>query len=270
MFIDKIISRARHLDSRLCIGLDPHYEFITKRLGFKSVFKFNQAIIDATYDLALCYKPQIAHYSAFSLEQDLEQTIEYIHAKDAALTVILDAKRGDIGSTAEHYAREVFDRFAADAATVNPYLGTESIIPFLKYRKKGVIALARTSNLSSADIQCQLVAGEPLYKYISELLVKETSNNPNLLFVVGATDTTAIQLMRASFPDHWFLVPGIGAQGGSIPDTIRAGGKNLIINATRSVIYPQITGGKDYFETVRDEAKKLHHEIKTAMHSMQG
>lgn len=268
MFINKITHRADHLKSRLCIGLDPNYEFITKQLGFSSVFKFNQAIIDATYDLALCYKPQIAHYGAFALEKELEQTIDYIHAKDDDLTVILDAKRGDIGSTAEHYAREVFNRFDADATTVNPYLGTESIMPFLKYQDKGVIVLARTSNPSSADIQCQLVEGEPLYKYISRLLIQESAGNPNLLFVVGATDTGAIGLMRSSFPDRWFLVPGIGAQGGNLSDTIKAGSKNLIINATRSVIYPKWAGKGDYFEKVREGAKKLHNEIKAIIHTL--
>ena len=269
MFINKIASRASHIDSRLCIGLDPHYEFITKQLGFDSIFKFNQAVVDATYDLALCYKPQIAHYSAFSLEKDLKQTIEYIHDKDDSLTVILDAKRGDIGSTAEYYAQEVFVRFAADATTVNPYLGAESIKPFLSNPDKGVIALIRTSNPSSADIQCQLIEGnKPLYKYIAKQLIKETGDNPNLLFVMGATDTDAIQQMRSSFPGHWFLVPGIGAQGGRLADTIKAGGSKLIINATRSVIYPQWSGKGDYFKQVREEAKKLHHQIKAAIHMM--
>ena len=261
MFIDKVISRANQINSRLCIGLDPHYKIITKQLGFSSVFKFNQAIVDATYDLALCYKPQIAHYSACSLEKDLEQTIEYIHNKDDNLTVILDAKRGDIGSTAEYYAREAFSRFNADATTVNPYLGAESIKPFLSDPTKGVIALIRTSNPSSADIQCQLIGHEPLYQYIAKLLIKETADNPNLLFVMGATDTEAIQRIRSDFLNHWFLVPGIGAQGGSLTDTIKAGGTNLIINATRSVIYPQWDGKGDYFEQVRNAATKLHQQI---------
>ena len=262
MFLNKLTSRAKNYNTQLCIGLDPHPDIIFNTLQFSSVLDFNKAIIDATADLALCYKPQIAHYSAYGLEHELVATIDYIHQKDKTLTAILDAKRGDIGSTAEYYAREAYQRYRADAVTVNPYLGFDSIAPFLDYQDRGVIVLAKTSNTSSDWLQCQLINRKPLYLALAEQLDKQAQHNENLLFVVGATDTTALATMREHFPQRWFLVPGIGAQGGNLPATLTAGGKHLIINASRAISYPQWDGEQDYFAQVRAAALTLRDNIR--------
>jgi orotidine-5'-phosphate decarboxylase len=261
MFIDKLELRAHELKNQLCIGLDPEPDFILKKLGMSSVVSFNKAVIDATQDLALCYKPQIAHYNGFGLEKDLSQTIEYIHNLNNNLTVILDAKRGDIGSTASHYAKESFERYQADAVTVNPYLGFDSLLPFFNYKDRGVIALARTSNPSADWLQLQPINHQPLYLALAEHLDNQANQDKNLLFVVGATDCTAIKKMRDKFPKKWFLVPGIGTQGGDIKETITHGGDKVIINVTRSILYPKWDGKKDYFEAVRQSALDFYHQI---------
>lgn len=261
MFLEKLHERSISHNTRLCIGLDPDVDFICHTLGFNSVGAFNQSIIDATADLALCYKPQIAHYSAYGLEGDLLDTIDAIHKKDRHLTVILDAKRGDIGSTAQHYATEAFQRYRADAVTVNPYLGFDSIAPFLAHEGCGVVVLARTSNASSAWLQCQIIDQQPLYLRLAKQLDAEAKHNDRMLFVVGATDPHAIAQMREAFPDRWLLIPGVGAQGGDIEAVIRAGGNRLIINVSRAILYPQWDGKQDYFERVRQAALQLTHQI---------
>ncbi|MEZ4818483.1 MAG: orotidine-5'-phosphate decarboxylase [Bdellovibrionota bacterium] len=145
MFDTLFLERAKNVKSLLCIGLDPNVQFIKEQTGL-SVYDFNKKVVDHTIDLALSFKPQIAHYSALGLEKDLEKTIEYIRSRNDKVPIILDAKRGDIGSTAEMYAKEAYERYAVDAVTVNPYLGIDSILPYLKYSEKGIIVLAKTSN----------------------------------------------------------------------------------------------------------------------------
>jgi len=265
MFIKKIEYRAKHKSTLLCVGLDPNPKFILDKLGMDSVISFNKAVIDATEDLALCYKPQIAHYSAFGLEKDLINTIAYVHNKNEHLTVILDAKRGDIGSTAEHYAVEAFDRYGADAVTVNPYLGFDGLAPFLKYNGRGVIALARTSNPSADWPQLQIVDGKPFFLALAKKMDEQAHHSENLLFVVGATDQYSLAKMREQFPERWFLVPGIGTQGGNINDAVSTGGKKIIINVTRAILYPKWDGKSDYFEIVRAEALKFHKKINSAL-----
>ncbi len=260
MFITQLEQRAKQCKSLLCIGLDPWPEFIEHSLGIPSIFSFNQKIIDATADLALCYKPQIAHYHAYGLEKELEKTIEYLHQLN--IPVILDAKRGDIGSTAEYYAKEAFVRYNADAVTVNPYLGFDSIAPFLAYEGRGVIVLARTSNASANWLQ-QLPAPnhKPLYLALAQHLDDCAQHNPHLLFVVGATDTQAIAAMREQFPKRWFLIPGIGVQGGSLQQACQLAGPHCLLNVTRAIIYPEGAQREHYFSTVRQAAQKFHQEI---------
>lgn len=260
MFITQLEQRAKQLNTLLCVGLDPWPEFIHDSLAIKNIFSFNQAIIEATADVALCYKPQIAHYHAYGLEKELEQTIDYLHQLN--IPVILDAKRGDIGSTAEYYAKEAFVRYNADAVTVNPYLGFDSIAPFLAYEGRGVIVLARTSN-PSADWLQKLPAPhhKPLYLALAEHLDDCAQHNPNLLFVVGATDTQAIAAMRAQFPQRWFLIPGIGVQGGSLQQACQLAGPQCLLNVTRAIIYPEGGQRDGYFSTVRQAAQKFHQEI---------
>ena len=175
-----------------------------------SVAEFNRGVIEATSDLAICYKPQIAHYSAAGIEDDLLSTIDFLRSQN--LPVILDAKRNDIGSTADRYASEVFERYGADATTVNPYLGYDGIAPFLEYEGKGVFVLAKTSN-PSASWQTWQCDAEPLYLKLARSIHDDSGASEALGFVVGATDPDALVTMRRAFPDTWFLAPGVGAQG---------------------------------------------------------
>jgi orotidine-5'-phosphate decarboxylase len=258
MFIDKLENRAQKSKTRLCIGLDPDLDFIFNTLGMDSVLSFNRSVIDVTKDLALCYKPQIAHYSAFGLEKDLSDTIRYIHSLEDNLSVILDSKRGDIGSTALYYAKEAFERYQADAVTVNPYMGFDSLQPFLAYKDRGVIALAKTSNSSSDWLQLQAIGDQPLYLALAEHLDNQAHKYKNLLFVVGAIDCVALKKMREKFPSKWFLVPGIGAQGGDLQEVLSCSGDKTIINVTRAILYPEWGGQKDYFDAVRQSALYFH------------
>jgi len=223
-------------DSLLCVGLDPRPE----RLGGEDAFAFNRRIIDATADLVCAYKPNFAFYEALGLPglEALQRTIEYIH--QCELPVILDAKRGDIGSTAEAYAHAAFQIWAADAVTVNPYLGSDCVAPFAQHEDKGVFVLCHTSNPGAQELQSLEVDRQPLYRRVAEL-VQRWNAHGNLGLVVGATYPQVLAEMRRTFPHLWFLVPGVGAQGGDLEATVRAGldahGRGLIINVARSVIF---------------------------------
>ena len=256
-FFERLAHRQSKIRTSLCIGLDPCVAFI-EGMGL-SVLEFNRQIIDATGDIALAYKPQAAHYAAAGLEEDLQATIDYLRERD--IPVILDAKRGDIGATATHYAREVFARYGADAATVNPYQGADSVQPFADYASKGVFVLARTSNPSSAWQSLQTERGEPVYLHLARNIYQACNAHNNLGFVVGATCLEAVRTMRQNFPSAWLLAPGIGAQGGSLEELLAiTGGEKLLFNASRSILYGDAgadTGGGDYFEAVAARAKSL-------------
>lgn len=258
MYSNLLEARWQQSGSQLCIGLDPQPERI-RTLGFASVFAFNQYIVDLTHPYALCYKPQIAHYSAYGLEAELGKTIAHIRATDPRIPVILDAKRGDIGSTAAQYAREAYVRYGADAVTVNPYLGADGIAPFLEYADKGVIVLAKTSNPSAGTIQNVVVDGEPFYWHVVRTLEEYFPNQTNLHYVVGATYPEDIAKLRQLLPNKWFLVPGIGAQGGNLAQVRacgeRAQGGGLVINASRSILYPERKG--THAQTVLHVARML-------------
>ncbi|WP_320823484.1 orotidine-5'-phosphate decarboxylase [Reinekea sp.] len=223
----------------VCVGLDPLPDLFPASVT--DIFSFNKAIIDATADLACCFKPQFAHYAAVAAEPALKQTIAYLRATYPHIPVILDSKRGDIGSTATMYAREAFDHYGADAVTVNPYMGSDTVLPFADYADKGVIVLCRTSNPSAGEFQNRLIDGEPLYLHVARLAQQQWNRHGNISLVVGATAPEEMQKIRAVAPDLPFLVPGIGAQGGDLQATVRSGrfasGQGLMINSSRAILY---------------------------------
>lgn len=264
-FIQKLNYIWEKNDSLVCVGLDPDIERIPASLRTQpdAIFEFNKAIIDATHDLVCAYKPQIAYFSAVSAEDQLEKTIQHIKNTYPHIPIILDSKRGDIGSTAEKYAAEAFGRYQADAVTINPYLGFDSAEPFLNYEEKGVIILCRTSNSGANDFQDLEVDGMPLYKKVASLVSAKWNANNNCLLVVGATWPSQMSEVRALVGDMPFLVPGVGAQGGDVESMVKAGktknGTGLIISSSRGVIYA--SEGDDFASAARDVVVKLRAEI---------
>ncbi len=227
----------------MCVGLDSDFAKIPDHLKSSehSLFKFNREIIDQTHDLVCAYKIQIAFYSAYGKEEEVVLTVDYIHKNYPQIPVILDAKRGDIGNTAECYAKEAFVRYKADALTINPYMGFDSLQPFLDHKEKGVIILCRTSNPGAKDLQDLQIDGQPLYKHVASKAAKEWNKNQNVLLVVGATYPKELAEIRSITGDMIFLVPGIGAQGGDVEAAVKNGidstGAGLIINSSRAIIY---------------------------------
>jgi len=264
-FINQLKQRWENSNSLLCVGLDPdlsRFPDILKRSP-KPIFEFNKAIIDATHDLVCAYKPQIAYFAAVSAEDQLQATIDYIHQNYPDIPVILDAKRGDIGSTAAMYALESFERYAADAVTLNPYMGYDSAQPFLSYADKGCVFLCRTSNAGAADYQDLLVDGKPLYMRVARRISEQWNGNHNCLLVVGATWPEQMADLRVVVGDMPFLVPGIGAQGGDVGAIMQAGltsnKQGLLINSSRGILYAG--GGSDFAEQSRKQALLLRDEI---------
>ena len=229
----------------LCVGLDPDPAKLPRDLGEAGgappLLAFNRRIVDATADLAAAYKPQIAFYSALGAEDELLASIRYIRERAPAALVILDAKRNDIGNTAQAYAREAFDRYDADAVTVNPYMGEDSVRPFLTRPDRGAVLLCRTSNPGAKDFQDLLIDGLPLYRRVAERAAGHWNEHRNLMLVVGATYPREMAELRLAHPELPFLVPGIGAQGGDLEATLAAGldarGAGLLINSSRNIIY---------------------------------
>jgi orotidine-5'-phosphate decarboxylase len=227
----------------LCIGLDPDIAKMPADVAdlASPLLAFNRRIVDATADLAAAYKPQAAFYSAVGGESELEASVRYIRERAPHALVILDGKRNDIGNTAEAYAREAFERYGADAVTVNPYMGTDSVMPFVAHVERGAILLCRTSNPGARDFQDLLIDGLPLYRRVAERADRDWNRLGNLMLVVGATGAAEMAGLRAAHPDLTFLVPGIGAQGGDLESILAAGlkpdGTGLFINSARGVIY---------------------------------
>lgn len=261
-FLTDLEQTQQKNSSVFCIGLDPLPDEISKSIpkGDGQIFEFNKAIIDATADLVCAYKPQIAHYSALGLENELASTISYIQ-DEHGIPVILDAKRGDIGSTAERYAEEAFVRYGADAVTVNPLLGLDSLAPFLAYKDKGVLVVCRTSNPGGADLQnLRLEGGSTLYAHIAHLAAREWNYNQNLLLVVGATRPQEIARIREIVGGMTLLLPGIGTQGGNIEAVVKsATGGGMIVNSSRAVIYAGC--GEGFALAARKKARALRDEI---------
>jgi orotidine-5'-phosphate decarboxylase len=254
--------------SLLCVGLDPEPERFPAHLRERpdAVFAFCAAIVDATADLVCAFKPQIAHFAALRAEDALERLIAHIHAHHPGVPVILDAKRGDIGSTAQHYAAEAFDRYCADAVTVNPYMGRDSAQPFLDRAEKGALLLCRTSNPGGADFQALDCGGEPLYLRVAETIARDWNAHGNCALVVGATWPEELGKVRAVVGNMPLLVPGIGAQGGDIAAVLRHGladdGTGLIMSASRAVLYAG--DGEDFAQAARKAAQALRAAITAA------
>jgi len=246
--------------SLVCVGLDPALARLPREFAGspEPLLAFNRRIVDATADLAAAFKPQIAFYSALGKEAELTASIQYIRERAPHAVVILDAKRNDIGNTAEAYASEAFDRYGADAVTVNPYMGEDSVRPFLARRDRGAILLCRTSNSGARDFQDLLVDGLPLYRRVAERADRHWNENENLMLVVGATCPAEMAELRRAHPKLWFLVPGIGAQGGDLDSTLAAGldaeGGGLLISSSRGIIF---AGGGTH-EAIRGAAAELH------------
>lgn len=257
----------RKKKSFLCVGLDTDLARIPGHLHNKThpVFTFNRAIIDATADLAVAYKPNLAFYESLGTEGmiQLEMTVDYIRSKDPNLFIIADAKRGDIGNTAEKYAKAFFIHYDFDAITLSPYMGKDSIEPFLQFPGKWAIVLALTSNPGASDFQLMNVnQDQPLYEHVL-MQAMSWGTVDNLMFVAGATRADYFRNIRRIAPDHFLLVPGIGAQGGSVEMVVSNGKSSrggLLINNSRGVLYAG--NGLDFAEKARAEALKMIAEFK--------
>ena len=272
-FIERLEQSSRQRNSLLCVGLDPDPARFPAQLAGRSdaIFEFCRAIVDATADLVCSFKPQIAYFSARRAEAQLERLIEHIHRQHPGVPVILDAKRGDIGGTAELYAIEAFERYGADAVTVNPFLGRDSVEPFLAYQDRGVILLCRTSNPGGSDLQFLEVAAahgqERLYERIASLVANEWNAAGQCALVVGATFPNEIRRVRELVGEMPLLVPGIGAQGGDIEATVKAGmnakGMGLVINSSRAILYAgtQVDDGENFATAARQVALQTREEI---------
>jgi orotidine-5'-phosphate decarboxylase len=254
-FHDTLQRRWREHGTLVCVGLDPEPAKFPAHLRGRpdAVFEFCAAVVDATADLVCAFKPQIAHFAALRAEEPLERLIAHIHARHPGVPVILDAKRGDIGSTAQHYAAEAFERYRADAVTLNPYLGRDSAQPFLDRADKGVILLCRTSNPGGADFQALDCGGVPLYLRVAETVARDWNANGNCALVAGATWPEELGQVRARVGDLPLLVPGIGAQGGDVGAVLHHGltadGGGLMISSSRAILYAG--GGEDFAQAAR-------------------
>jgi orotidine-5'-phosphate decarboxylase len=258
------LAQAQHLSGSLvCVGLDPDPAKLPPELAGDAspLYAFDRRVVDATCDMAAAYKPQIAFYSALGAEEQLVASIRYIRQRAPTALVILDAKRGDIGNTAEAYAREAFERYGADAVTVNPYMGEDAVRPFLARKDRGVLLLCRTSNSGARDFQDLRFDGLPLYRHVARHAADRWNEHGNLMLVVGATVPREMAELREAHPQMPFLVPGIGAQGGDLEATLAAGlderGFGLLISASRSIIY----AGGGSASAIRAAASQLHGDI---------
>ncbi len=261
-FFERIEQRQKELQTRLCVGLDPDPGLIPEacQQSDRPIFEFNKAIVDATHDLASCFKPQIAHYASEAAEDQLQETIDYIQSR--GVPVLLDAKRGDVGNTAEMYARELFERYGADAVTVNPYLGKDSLQPYLDYADRGVFVLCRTSNPGGSDLQnLVLDSGQTLYEHVAQTARDEWNSNNNVGLVVGATRPEELRRIRNICGDMMFLLPGVGAQGADIREMMGAGqGGGMLISSSRAILYAG--PGEDFAEQARRVARETLDEIR--------
>ncbi len=264
-FIEELERCWDRNDSLVCVGLDPEIERFPPHVAecASPIFQFNKAIVDATADLVCAYKPQFAHYAAYEAEDQLERTIDYIHRNYPGIPVILDSKRGDVGNTAERYAIEGFERYHADAVTVNPYLGGDALEPFLRYEDKGVIVLCRTSNPGARDLQDVEVGGRRLFHIVADLAAHRWNSRGNCLLVVGATYPRELAEVREIVGNMPLLVPGVGAQGGDVAQAVENGqtevGAGLIISSSRGILYA--SSGEDFATAARAATQKLRDQI---------
>ena len=270
-FIEKLTTSWQKNNSLLCVGLDPAINRFPRHLQGKSdaIYTFCKGIVDATADLVCAFKPQIAYFAAEKAEDQLEAIITYIHEQYPNIPVLLDAKRGDIGATAKQYAREAFERFKADAVTLSPYMGYDSVEPYFEYPDRGTILLARTSNPGGSDLQFLnvQVSGKtiPLYQYVAHLVAEKWNVHGQCGLVVGATFPAEIVAVRKIVGEMPLLIPGIGAQGGDIQATVTAGktskGMGMMINSSRAILYAGEKEGEDFARFSRNAAIKTRDEI---------
>ncbi len=264
-FIETLRQAWHRNKSLVCIGLDPEPSRFPQHLRETpdAIFEFCRAIVDATADVACCFKPQFAHFAARSAEDALQRLIAHIHGKHPGVPVILDAKRGDVGSTAAFYAAEAFDRYGADAVTVNPYLGRDSLEPFLSRADKGVVILCRTSNAGARDLQDLDVGGKKLYQHVAATAAREWNANGNCMLVTGATYPGELADVRAIVGEMPLLVPGVGAQGGDVEAVVRNGATKdrtgLVISSSRAILYAG--SGPDFADAARTAAVELRDGI---------
>lgn len=265
MTTTQLIEQIQQKKSFLCIGLDVDLTKIPQHLLATDdpIFEFNKAIIDATHDLCVSYKPNTAFYEAYGLKgwQSLQKTIYYINENYPEIFTIADAKRGDIGNTSTMYAKAFFEDLNFDSVTVAPYMGKDSVEPFLAFEKKHTILLALTSNEGAFDFQTKISGEKEIYKHVLETS-KTWKNNQNLMYVVGATKAEYFTEIRKIVPESFLLVPGVGAQGGSLQEVCRYGMNaniGLLINSSRGIIYA--SNGADFAEKARAEAIKLQIEM---------
>ena len=270
-FLDMLATAERQNESMLCVGLDPEpSRFPGKLKGDASrIYDFCAAMVDATADLVIAFKPQIAYFAAHRAEDQLERQMAHMRRAAPQVPIILDAKRGDIGSTAEQYAIEAFERYGADAVTLSPFMGFDSVAPYLKYASKGVFLLCRTSNPGGDDLQNQRLASvesQPLlYEHIAKLAQGQWNLNGQLGLVVGATYPAEIERVRAVAPTLPLLIPGVGAQGGDAVATVRAGWRPdapIIVNSSRAILYA--SQGDDFADAARREAGRTRDVLQAA------
>lgn len=265
MTTQQLTEEIRRKKSFLCIGLDVDLDKIPAHLLQEEdpIFSFNKAIIDATHDLTVAYKPNIAFYEAYGIKgwKALAKTIEYLNLNYPDIYTIADAKRGDIGNTASMYAKAFFEDMQFDSVTVAPYMGKDSVEPFLEFSNKHTILLALTSNEGAFDFQTKDVGGKPLYQVVLETS-QQYKNSENLMYVVGATKAEYFEEIRRIVPNSFLLVPGVGAQGGNLQDVCKYGlndSVGLLINSSRGIIFA--SNKEDFAERAREQALKMQKEM---------
>ena len=278
-FLEQLQTAERQNGSLLCVGLDPEpAKFPAAYRGDASkIYDFCAAIVEATADLVIAFKPQIAYFAAHRAEDQLERLMAHMRSTAPQVPIILDAKRGDIGSTAEQYAKEAFERYGADAVTLSPFMGWDSVQPYLKYHGKGAFLLCRTSNPGGDDFQNQRLLnlpGQPtLFEHIAALAQGPWNQNGQLGLVVGATYPSEIERVRAVAPTLPLLIPGVGAQGGDAAATVKAGWRHaqdapatttgpVIVNSSRAVLYA--SSGADFAQAARSEALRTRTQLEQA------
>ena len=278
-FLEQLQGAERQNGSLLCVGLDPEpSKFPASMKGDASkIYDFCAQIVDATADLAISFKPQIAYFAAHRAEDQLEKLMAHMRRNAPHVPVILDAKRGDIGATAEQYAIEAFERYGADAVTLSPFMGFDSVQPYLKHHGKGAFLLCRTSNPGGDDLQNQRLAsvqGQPLlYEHIAKLAQGSWNVNGQLGLVVGATYPAEIERVRSLAPTLPLLIPGVGAQGGDAVATIKAGYRQsngattgaVIVSSSRAILYA--SSGPDFAQAARNEAMRTRDVLRAAAQS---
>ncbi len=270
-FLEQLQAAQNQNQSMLCVGLDPEPSRFPGALkgNANKIYDFCASIVDATADAVIAFKPQIAYFAAHRAEGQLERLMEHMRRVAPNVPIILDAKRGDIGSTAEQYAIEAFERYGADAVTLSPFMGFDSVQPYLKYHDKGAFLLCRTSNKGGDDLQNQRFAsieGRPLlYEHVAKLAQGPWNFNGQLGLVVGATYPNEIERVRSIAPTLPLLIPGVGAQGGDATATVRAGwraGAPIIVNSSRAILYA--SSGDDFAQAARTEALRTRDVLQLA------